>query len=615
MKKTIAFLTINLLLSSIAFSQPYKGVVDSMNLPMIAPSHYQPEYDVDVSINPEAWTKEKQGMHVAFGSEDELYFRTEVPQIKNESASWEATGWKGERLNTQIVVWSPDTLQQVRFKVSDLKNEKAPLPDGQGKLLSKENIQLQMERYVLSNYPYDSRDATCGEGPVDKAFLLPDRFESFDRLELPGKTLRPVWVSCNIPSDAEPGTYNGTIEVFSEKEHVVLNLRIKVQNQLLPNPREWKFRLDIWQNPWSVAEHYHVQPWSEEHKTFLKKHLRIYADAGGKYITTYAVYSPWADMTYAIDKAMIEWIKLKNGSWKFDYNIFDQYVELAMSVGVDKAITIYTPVPWAHRFRYLDEKTGNYIFEAWAPTSDTFKTNWNIFLNDLRIHLQKKGWLDKTYLGINENTMEETLATIKVIRENSKNWKFTYAGDWNKDLDTLLNDYSVKYAKEPSDEQRKARVAKGFSTTFYVACDPVKPNNFVFSPPIEGRWLGWYAFAKGYEGFLRWAYDAWPEDPLRDARFVSGPTGDYFIVYPGSSSIRFEKLREGISDYEKIGIIRDLVAKSSDKSVKDVMHAFDEHLKNFVNEKDFNEEKLKDDVKKGREMIDELSGKLGNKLL
>src|SRR4051812_32051628 len=123
MKKTIVFLTINLSLASIAFSQPFKGEVDSMNLPPIASSHYQPEYDIDVSVNPDVWTKEKQGMHAAFGSEDELYFRTEVPQIKNESASWEATGWKGERLNAQIVVWSPDTLEQVRFEVSDLKNE------------------------------------------------------------------------------------------------------------------------------------------------------------------------------------------------------------------------------------------------------------------------------------------------------------------------------------------------------------------------------------------------------------------------------------------------------------------------------------------------------------
>ncbi len=149
MKKTIACLFINLSFAGLAFPQPYKGQVDSTNLPKTGPSHYQPEYDIDVPVDANAWTKEKAGLNIAFGSEDKLYFRTEVPEIKNETDLWEATGWKGERLNTQIVVWSPDTLQQVRFKVNDLKNEK-------GKLLSKDNIQLNKVCYVLSNYPYGS---------------------------------------------------------------------------------------------------------------------------------------------------------------------------------------------------------------------------------------------------------------------------------------------------------------------------------------------------------------------------------------------------------------------------------------------------------------------------
>ena len=42
-------------------------------------------------------------------------------------------------------------------------------------------------------------------------------------------------------------------------------------------------------------------------------------------------------------------------------HIFDKYVQLAMSMGIDKAITVYTPVPGGYRFRYMDEKTGNDI--------------------------------------------------------------------------------------------------------------------------------------------------------------------------------------------------------------------------------------------------------------
>ncbi len=42
---------------------------------------------------------------------------------------------------------------------------------------------------------------------------MPDRFEEFHMFDLPGKTVRPVWISLDTPADTEAGTYNGTIEV------------------------------------------------------------------------------------------------------------------------------------------------------------------------------------------------------------------------------------------------------------------------------------------------------------------------------------------------------------------------------------------------------------------
>jgi hypothetical protein len=185
----------------------------------------------------------------------------------------------------------------------------------------------------------------------------------------------------------------------------------------------------------------------------------LYADAGGKYITTYAVHSPWSDNSYSIEGTMIEWIKQKSGSWKFDYTIFDTYVDLALKAGIDKAITIYTPLPWGNRFRYMDEATGNYLYATWPPDSPEFKAFWNVFLDDLKAHLQQRGWLQKTYLGINENEMPQTLAAIKVLKENSKDWRLTYAGNWHPELDTLLDDCSFLYEHEPAAQQAKDRCA------------------------------------------------------------------------------------------------------------------------------------------------------------
>lgn len=606
MKQIIAVVVFIFVVAGISFAQADKGLMDA-KLP-VSPSHYLEEYTNDVSSDPAAWQGLKKGLHVSFATTDELYFRSEVPAI-NETLSWAVVAWKGERVNTQILVWSADTIGQIRVTLHPLKNEK-------GAVLSRENIRANKIAYVLSNYPYDARDASCGGNSSDKVYLLPDRFDpleqgSTDRFDLPGKTVRPIWISIDIPANAQPGLYKGIVEVQGSNGQAMLNLELKVQNQVLPKPHDWKFRLDLWQNPWVIAEYYHVRPWSEAHKALLKTHMKLYADAGGKFITTYGVHSPWGDNEYSLEKGMIEWIRLKNGSWKFDYTIFDQYVKLAMGLGIDKAITIYTPVPWGERFRYMDEKTGNYVYERWQPTSDTFSRNWNAFLTDLRIHLDKKGWFNKTYLGVNENAMEQTLSVIKVIKAHPAHWRITYAGDWHTELDGLLDDYCSVYGKEPDVAEVDKRSAVSRTTTFYICCTPPKPNTFVFSPPVEGRWLGWYAFAHHYDGFLRWAYDAWPGDPMRDARYGSWAAGDCYMVYPGgNSSIRFEKLREGIADYEKLRILKQKARTGQGSEVKQLLAELDKQVDIFNGEKDFKKEKIGADLDKGRKLVEELSDKI-----
>lgn len=52
------------------------------------------------------------------------------------------------------------------------------------------------------------------------------------------------------------------------------------------------------------------------------------------------------------------------------------------------------------------------------------------------------------------------------------------------------------------------------------------PNTYTFSPPAESAWHGWYAANKNFDGYLRWAYNSWNENPLTDTRFISWGAGD-----------------------------------------------------------------------------------------
>lgn len=601
MRKTALIFSLVSSFSVASFAQ-HKGQINASLLPK-GEAHYMPEYTLDKTVDEQAWTATKPGLHVSFGSTDKLYFRTEVP-VQQPSLLWQTTGWKGERLNAQVLLWATDTLEQVRFTVSDLVST-------DGEMIGSGQVKLNMVRYVLSDYPYGARDVVCGKAPYENGFLMPDRFEAFERFNLPGKTVRPIWVSLDVPPYTAPGSYTGTITVKTTGQTASLQVKINVQDQLLPAPGDWKYRLDLWQNPWAVASYNHLEPWSAEHKVLLKQHMQLYADAGGKYITTYGVHSPWSDNSYRLEGGMIDWVKAKDGSWKFDYSIFDEYVAMSMEMGIDEAITVYTPVPWGNRFRYMDAATGNYVYETWAPETENYKKIWHIFLTDFKKHLERKGWFGKTYLGINENELQQTLAAIRVIKDHSSSWRITYAGNWHKELDTLLDDYSYLYGEEPTQKEQDQRNARGASTTVYVCCNPPYPNNFVFSPPIEGRWISWYAASRGYDGFLRWAYDAWPEDPMRDPRHGSWAAGDCFMIYPGGNScIRFEKMREGIVDFEKMRILKDKVAASGDKEAKALWQAFEQHLKVFAAECAFKEDKITADVDKGRSLIETLSNKL-----
>ena len=108
-----------------------------------------------------------------------------------------------------------------------------------------------------------------------------------------------------------------------------------------------------------------------------------------------------------------------------------------------------------------------------------------------------------------------------------------------------------------ADEDLARRRRDGLLTTYYVCCSSAFPNTFTFSEPWEAVYMAWFAAACGYDGMLRWSYNSWPADPVRDSRFTAWPAGDTYLVYPeGRSSIRFERLVEGIQDWEKIRLLK-----------------------------------------------------------
>ncbi len=521
------------------------------------------------------WTAVSAGLQASIGSIDNLYMQHEVPEV-TQSTNWSGKAWKGERMSAQIVLWSKDSVQSVELKLSDFKTD-------EGATISADNTETRFVRYVIT----DEFAGGCGHRkPEDFAqSLSPDALDNVDCMNIDAETTRPVWISIDVPSDAVAGNYTANLELFANgKKKQTFTLTLNVLDKTLPHYTDWSFHLDLWQNPYAVARTEGVEPWSEAHWEALKPAMQMLANAGQKVITATLNKRPWNGQTEDPFDSMIEWKKKTDGTWEYDYTVFDNWVEFMMDLGITKQINCYSMVPWGNIFFYFDEETNEEVKITAAPGTKEYAELWKPFLTDFTEHLKAKGWENKTLIAMDERGPEEMKAMLSLLKEAAPTLGVALADNHKsyKLYPDQLVDLCVAHGATVEPEDRAYRAEKGYVTTWYVCCSDKFPNVFTFSQPTEGAFIGWYTMAADFDGFLRWAYNSYTKDALVDSRFRTWPAGDTYIVYPGGrSSIRFERLMEGIQDAEKIRIIRSELEKDTSTEGKQKLAELNEMLEAF----------------------------------
>lgn len=500
------------------------------------------------------WAQMKQMVSVSFGSTGIRYAKDKVP-TEGLLKAWNGTAWKGERIHTQVLLWTQTALNSVQFELS-------PLTAGDN-TISVDNIKAGFVRYVIT----DEFAGGCGyRKPQDfDSSIVADAIDIVPALSVAAQTVQPVWLSIQIPATAQPGKYKGSITIIADKKYK-LPYTVNVINRALPEASEWEFHLDLWQHPAAVARIHDVPLWSEAHFNTMRPYYTMLVNAGQKCITTSIMNEPWGHQTYDDFPSLIQWTKRKDGSWHYDYSIFDKYVEFVMSCGIREQINCYSMVPWALSFAYHDELTGKDTAVNAAIGSAAYYNHWIPMLQDFTRHLKQKGWFSITTIAMDERPMKDMQVVIDLLKAVDPGWKIALAGNYHPEIEKDIYDYCVASNLQFPDTVLTARIQAGKPSTFYTCCSEHYPNGFTFSPPDEHVWLGWYAAAKGFKGYLRWAFNSWVKDPFTDSRFRAWPAGDTYQVYPGPrSSIRFEKLLEGIQDYEKIRLMRAFYQEKNDQ--------------------------------------------------
>ena len=536
------FMVLIILLGFIVGCQQQKEVVVS--------STYEEPQDPSPSKN-QNWEAIPQGLQASVVSTNIRFVKSEIPKIEQKN-SWTDTAWKGERVSGQLVLWSKDSITKVRAEVSDFKSEN-------GAIIASSEAQLRFVKYVIT----DEFAGGCGyRKPEDfAASLAADALDTVSSYAIRAKETRPLWITVDVPASAEAGEYKSNITLNVEgQEAKQFEMTLKVVDKVLPPATNWKFHLDLWQNPYAVSRFHGVEPWSQAHWDLLKPLMQRLADAGQKVITVSLNKRPWGGQTFDQFEAMIDWKKKSDGSWMYDYTIFDNWVQFMMDLGVTKQISCYSMVPWGNEFYYFDEAENREIKIKAAPGTKEYTELWIPFLNDFKAHLEEKGWNEITRIAMDERGPEEMTAMLKLINEIAPEFGVSLADNHKsyKQYPDELKDMSVAFGHPVDDEDLVIRRENGYVSTHYVCCSDKFPNTFTFSDPAEGVFIGWYTVAANFDGFLRWAYNSWVERPLQDSRFRAWPAGDTYQVYPDNrTSIRFETLRDGIEDAEKIRVLRE----------------------------------------------------------
>ena len=157
----------------------------------------------DPAADTEAWSKLSKNVYVSFADDNVRYPKQKVPPRLNEK-TWNAVAWKGEKVHTQLLVWTKIDIPELKLSVSDLS-------DATGDHIGAVNIQPGFVRYVMTDEfgrGCDTRKTTDYDSS-----LVEDPIDIVNEIPVKANSVQPVWISIQVPGDIPAGQYKGTLTV------------------------------------------------------------------------------------------------------------------------------------------------------------------------------------------------------------------------------------------------------------------------------------------------------------------------------------------------------------------------------------------------------------------
>ncbi len=405
--------------------------------------------------------------------------------------------------------------------------------------------------------------------------------------ELAAGETAAAFIELTVPEDAPAGKAELELRLYetrlTDAETLRWSCRLPLTVYAVPQlPAEKRpFCLDLWQHHSNIARKHGVPLWSEGHFACIRRYARALAALGQSSVTVVLSDGPWRGQSCIqndrnpsnlFEYSMARIIKGRDGQLRFDFSAMDRVIEIFDEEGVRGDIEVFGLVNiWPNAafdgrsliegfeepqlsLRVRDEKSGAYDYIHTREEAESY-------LRAVEAHFVERGWEKRVRVSADEPADPErfrrTLALLGRLMPRLKLRTAINHAEFIEAFESQIDDFIPNLESTLREYERlkdyQARMPdKRF--LWYVCCGPDHPNTFLRSDLTQARLVGPLTYFLGFDGFLRWNFTVWPDDPLSDIRYGPFPAGDTNFVYPGPDggpllTLRYKALQRGLEDY------------------------------------------------------------------
>lgn len=413
-------------------------------------------------------------------------------------------------------------------------------------------------------------------------------------IEQPAGCTRAIFCELAFPQGTAPGEYDVTLELFSsrlfEDETKVgeVSVHVRLFPAALPPREERKFHLDLWQHLSNIARKHETPLWSDAHFAVLEPYVRSLAELGQRAVTLVVTEVPWGGQSCfreyrnaanLFEYSIVPLRRTREGVLQADFKPMQRYIDLCDSYGIRDELSVYGLMnvwcteeagfgklapddPDALHVRYYDEATGSFRFMRTERELEEY-------IALLGNYFRTTGQMERVRIAADEPAdLEKYRASLERIRRIEPAFRFKAAinhAEFIEEFGEEISDF-VPYAQHLFTHlsllQKYKATMPGKRFLWYTCCVPSWPNSFLRSDLCETLFVGPMTSFCRLDGFLRWSYTTWNDDPRRDVKYGDFAAGDCFLVYPSAAgepllSLRWMAYRKSVWLYELLELVRE----------------------------------------------------------